>query len=130
MESGSDVASPEGILMFRRGDPDRIVASVETHGWWWMFCSNWFRIGVHYCIDHRRVVLARQLWFWHGRDTDPEHDSAFRGQTTHSEEDWTDLLTDSERDEWLRRAREVMSITRRITRSLDSITTLIGRCRT
>lgn len=57
-----------------------------------------------------RDQLARQLWFWHGRDTEgEEHVKTFTGPT-YTEEDWQELLIPEERDTWLRRADRVIEI--------------------
>ena len=58
-----------------------------------------------------RLALARQLCFWQSRDTEGrEHEEAFLGQTTYSEDDWKNLLIPSEQAVWLARADRVLAL--------------------
>lgn len=60
-----------------------------------------------------REELARQLSFWHGRDTEgAEHVKAFVG-STYTEQDWQELLIHKERDMWLDRADRIIALLKR-----------------
>lgn len=62
-------------------------------------------------------LLARQLCFWHGRDTEGQaHYEVFAGQTTYTDDDWENLLIDSERATWMERAKRVLDyVEKRVT---------------
>lgn len=62
-------------------------------------------------MTNKRMELARQLWFWQSRDIGgAEHEKAFAGQTTYSKTDWDELLIESERKKWLKRADCVLDL--------------------
>jgi ADP-ribosyl-[dinitrogen reductase] hydrolase len=60
-------------------------------------------------MTDKRMALARQLWFWQARAIcGSEHAKTFAEQTTYTENDWNELLIDSEQRQWLERADQVL----------------------